>query len=392
MTIRRIPKLGAKSGGLAKAGRPNTVNLDQRALDELLDQLDDNVSDAARNRDFIRWPFRQESIRVRISQASGTNAELEVACRNLSCGGASILHSSYIHPGSKIVLCLPLPDGGIDSVQGTICRCNHVRGVIHEIGIKIANKLDVRRYLPEDGVTHHFSLEKVDPDTLQGTVVHLDDSPMDRRLVQHYLRGTQVRLRQTDDAEEAVRWITELCDLALIDIDLGPNRADGFEVVRRLRSASCAVPIVALTGDNDTGPRTEPGAHVEACLPKPVTQDVVLRAMAEFMLLGAGSGPMYTTLSKGHPNLALMEGFLADVRSSATSLEEAIGKHDHARCRSICAGIVGTAPAMGFTGLATAAEKAVAALSASGSVQDAAGPVRQLLSACDRIRPGRAAA
>ncbi len=393
MTIRRITNASGKPGAHAKAGRPNTINLDQRALDELLNELDDSSSaESARKRDFLRWPFRQTSIRIRIAQSRGIESELEVACRNISCGGASVLHSSYIHPGSKVSLRLPLPAGGVESVEGVICRCCHVRGVIHEIGIKFGRRLDVGRFLPEDDETHRFSLEKVDPETLQGTVVHVDDSPMDRRLVQHYLRGTQIRLRQTDDVEEAIRWVMESCDMAFIDVDLGPGRPDGFSVVKRLRESGCQIPIVALTSDAENRPTSRADARVEAMLPKPITQEVILRALAEFILLGAGSGPMHTSLSADHPNLALMDGFIADVRSSVASLRECIDKNDHARCRSICAGIVGTAPAMGFAGLASAAEKAVGALNAASSVAECAGALRTLLAACDRIRPHRTAA
>lgn len=395
MAIRRIPSgQNGKSSGPARAGRPNTINLEQRALDDLLNELDDSPgnTEASKRRDFIRWPFRQTSVSMRVVQGRGIETELEVACRNLSCGGASVLHSSFLHTGSRVTLRLPVADGGVELAEGTICRCNHVRGVVHEIGIRFTRSVEVRRFLPSSTQTHHFSLERVDPEKLQGTVVHLDDSPMDRRLVQHYMRGTQVRLRQTDDGEEAIRWITESCDLAMIDVDLGPERPSGLSVVKRLREGSCPVPIVLLTADSGARLIADPALRVEASLVKPVTQDVVLRAIAEFILLGAGTGPMYTTLSGDHPNLVLLDGFLSDVRSSAASLKAAMASEDFAKCRSISAGIMGTAPAMGFASLGSAAERAVDSLTTTGSVGSAMGPLQSLLGACDRVRTGRAAA
>jgi CheY-like chemotaxis protein len=374
----------------AKAGRPNTVNLEQRALDELLDELDERsgASEASKRRDFVRWPFRQTSIGLRITQAGGITSTLEVACRNLSCGGASVLHSSYLHVGTRVAIQMPKPNGAPMEIEGTICRCQHVRGVVHEIGVKFQKKIEVRDYLRSDGQTNHFSLERVDPDLLQGTVVQLDDSPMDRRLIQHYLRGTQLRLRQTDNADEAVRWIQEGCDLALIDMDLGPGKPDGMAAVVRLRDAMCACPVILLTSEIGSNFAGNVGTNrVEAFLAKPLTQELILRSIAEFLLITGGSGPMHSTLGASHPNLVLLDGFLADLRGSAAELVKAMERDEAPRCRAICSGIMGTAPAMGFAGLAAAAEAAVAVLTSSGSVRDATPALRTVLGACERVRP-----
>ena len=385
MPIRRIPS-GTKP---AKAGRPNTINFEQRALDDLLNELDDGPgeAEAAKRRDFVRWPFRQTSIKLRLTQALGMTSEMAVACRNLSCGGASLLHSSYLHPGSKVRIELPQLHGGFIEVDGEICRCKHVRGVIHEIGVKFARKIETKDYLASDEKSNRFSLERVEPERLQGTIVQIDDSPMDRRLIQHYLRGTQIRLRQTEDADEAFRWIQEGCDLAFIDVDLGPNRENGFAIIRRLREVSCSTPLVLLTADFDPALGARPEHRTEASLIKPVTQELVLRAIAEFLLMGAGTGPVYPTLAAGHPNLALIDGFLADLRTSAAALQASVDSGDAGRCRSMCSSIMGTAPAMGFPALGAAAEQAAAILATTNSVRESAAELRAVLAACDRVRP-----
>ncbi|MCW5767800.1 MAG: response regulator [Phycisphaeraceae bacterium] len=385
MSIRRYNANAIPS----KAGRPNTVNLEQRALEELLDELDERsgASDASKRRDFVRWPFRQTSIRMHITQARGMSSDLEVACRNLSCGGASVLHSSYVHLGSKVRLVLPNPTGGTNSIEGTVCRCQHVRGVIHEIGIKFAKRIEARDYLRTDGQSNRFSLERVDPDRLQGTVVHIDDSPMDRRLVQHYLRGTQLRLRQTDDADEALRWLNEGCDLALVDADLGPGRPDGIAFLKRARAGGFSSPTVLLAADIDASRAASNESLAEATLSKPLAQDVLLRAIAEYLLLGGGAGPMYPSLPRDHPNLALLDGFLGDLKTTAGALQAAIEQNDFSRARSLCSSIMGTAPAMGYAGLAASAEQAALALTKTGSVREAQPMIRSLIAACDRVRP-----
>jgi CheY-like chemotaxis protein/HPt (histidine-containing phosphotransfer) domain-containing protein len=282
---------------------------------------------------------------------------------------------------------LPSPAGAVAAVEGTVCRCQHVRGVIHEIGIKFAKRIEARDYLQADGQANRFSLERVDPDRLQGTVVHIDDSPMDRRLVQHYLRGTQLRLRQTDDADEALRWINEGCDIALVDADMGPGRPDGAAFLKRARGAGFTSPMVLLAADIDASAPAGGDPQAEATLGKPLAQDVLLRALAEYLLLGGGAGPMYTSLPKGHPNLALLDGFLGDLRETAGALQATIDQNDFSRARSICSSIMGTAPAMGYAGLAASAEQAAIALTKTGSVREAQPTIRSLIAACDRVRP-----
>lgn len=389
MPIRRVQCSNAESS----ATRPNTLNLQQRALEELLDELDRQPGqlDAAKRRDFVRWPFRKTTIGARVMQA-GSESALRVACRNISCGGASVLHSSFLHPGSRVTLYLPVPGGKEEAVEGTVCRCKHVRGLVHEIGVKFTRPIEAKRFLAPPGRVNKFSLERVDPEKLTGTIVLLDDSEMDRRLVQHYLRGTQLRLRPTDNTNEAIAWMREGCDLALIDHDLGPDREDGCEVIKRTQAMGIPVPLVLLTADGVAClPGGMDGCGADAMLARPITQEMVLRAAAEFLLLGANRGPIHSTLSADDPNLALIDGFLSDVRTRSAELAGAIERNDLPRCRSVCAGIMGTAPSMGFDALAEVAERAAASLANTGSVTESRSALRVLLLACDRVRPGVAA-
>lgn len=386
---------GKQGKDASGTGRPNTVNLEQSALEALLDELDAGSEgpDASKRRGYVRWPFRKASIRVNLVQGDNMETELSMACRNLSRGGASLLHRSFLHTGSRVRLYLPDPRKGEQMVVGTVCRCRHVRGVVHEIGVRFAQEIDARSFLPAEGLANHFSLERVDPDSLQGTIVHVDDSPMDRRLVQHFLRGSQIRLRQTDDGEEGLRFIAEGCDLALIDFDLGCEKPNGFNLIGRLRSARTPTPLVMLTSDVSADTKVpDELSKPDAYLLKPVTQEVLLRAIAEFLLVSTTAGPIFTSLRTDHPNFVLVDGYVDQLRSDSLLLRRALEANESGKLRSICLQVLGTAPTMGYEAIAKGAEAVIEKLARNQSVVEVRPLVLTLITACERARPITAAA
>jgi CheY-like chemotaxis protein len=386
---------GKQAKDASGTGRPNTVNLEQSALEALLDELDagSEGADSSKRRGYVRWPFRKASIRVSLVQGDNMETELSMACRNLSRGGASLLHRSFLHTGSRVRLFLPDPRKGEQMVVGTVCRCRHVRGVVHEIGVRFAQEIDARSFLPAEGLANHFSLERVDPDALQGTIVHVDDSPMDRRLVQHFLRGSQIRLRQTDDGEEALRFIAEGCDLALIDLDLGCGKPSGFNLIGRLRGARTPTPLVMLTSDVSADTKVpDEISKPDAYLLKPVTQDVLLRAIAEFLLVSTSAGPIFTSLNTDHPNFSLVDGYVDQLRGDSLLLRRALEESDGSRIRSVCLQVMGTAPTMGYESIAKGAEAVIEKLARNQSVVEVRPLVLTLITACERARPINAAA
>src|SRR5262245_25079873 len=111
--------------------RPNTLGLQPRSLDALLDHLDDPEDPkAVARREFVRWPFRRTTIHISIFHPGGSMVSLKLACRNLSRGGLALLHNAYVHPGSPCRVELPTLSGVFDRVEGVIQRCAHRRGTL----------------------------------------------------------------------------------------------------------------------------------------------------------------------------------------------------------------------------------------------------------------------
>ncbi len=271
------------------AGRPNTLGLDRARLVPLLDRLDFTwgPEDRGHNpprRGFVRWPFRRETIELRLRHPGGSLATIRVACRNLSRTGMSVLHGAYVHPGTACTVLVPHPGPGAAPLEGRVVRCTHRSGLIHEVGIRFDRPIDVRRFIAQSPFSDAFCLESVDPSSLGGCVVYIDDSPSDHRIVRHLLRDTGVRLRAAETAREGLAMIEEGCDLILC----GLRAADGpgLEVAKAARARGIRTPVIALVTEK-TAPvrRAVIDVRADAVLQKPPQQALLLRAIGEFLIV-----------------------------------------------------------------------------------------------------------
>ena len=379
------------STGNAKASpnaRPNTLGIDAKTVFALATRLDaDSDSRAASKRDFVRWPFRRASIDVHVIQPGGTHTQLRLACRNLSRGGMSLLHSAYVHTGTRVVVTLPHAKLRAVDVAGAVVRCTHRGGVVHEVGIKFDHPIDARQFVSLDPTQEAFSLERVDPSRLTGALVVISESQTDQRLLQHFLRETQVRIRQARDLEQGKAFAQDASDLIICDSHL--TGATGLDFINQLRTAGVQTPIIFMTADTSPQARGRatqvPGVVL---LAKPLNQDRVLRAVAEFLSSEAqspGSGYL-CTLSKDDPSHMLVESYVRELRTYAGKLAEAFRGNDAETCERLCMQIKGSAPTMGFNLLGELAEKAARMVTWHKSVQEAQRSVKELIAACERAR------
>ncbi len=384
--VRGYPIPQGKSGSVSP-GRVNSIGLQGRELEALYESLDANTpAGASRKRDFVRWPFRFASIHVTIQQpGNSVPSTVKVACRNLSCGGISLLHNSYLHVGGKVTVTLPHPETGPMAIGGYITRCNHVKGVIHEIGVKFDKPIQAREFVRSDPFSDSFSLENVDPIKLQGCVVYVDDSAMDQKIVQHYLRETQIRLRMASTAQEGLKLVGEGCDLILCDYDI-PGMS-GVEFVSEIRRQGIRTPLIIATSDTSQTTKDKlQGSEVNAFLAKPLAQGMLLRALAEFMMVGKSIGTANSSIPRDHPNYVLVDAFLQQLPGFLKRLNEAIAKEDATACRGVALQLKGLAPTVGFEGIAALADEAATMVSASMSVTESIRPLRALVAICERAR------
>jgi CheY-like chemotaxis protein len=370
----------------------NSIRLDAGRLNRFLDDRDrqSEQNENKPRRDFIRWPFRNSCIALTVIHPGGANSVFNVACRNLSSGGIGVLHSSYMHKGTRCFVTLPRTDGQKALMEGTVVRCSHVSGNIHEIGIQFLKPIDAKQYVELDPFANGFSLETVDPEALRGTVLYIEDSTLDQALIRHFLRETQIRLIVVATIEEGLAKAAEGVDLILCDYNIGEGVGSTF--VARAREAGLSQPILMVTADTSPFTRQElVKAQATAFITKPVKQQTLFRALAEFMMLGADAGGITSSLAANHPNVALLETFVEEARNTARSIEAAMRQDNPNKARMLCLQIMGSAPEMGYERLAELARSAEKAVSSTMSCSEAAVPLRTLIGACQRTTPRHAA-
>ncbi len=79
---------------------------------------------------------------------AGATASYIVRPRNLSTGGISILHGSFVYPRSTCSLMLKTITKEDALVSGKVVSCRCVRGRVHEIGIQFDHPIKIEDFIP----------------------------------------------------------------------------------------------------------------------------------------------------------------------------------------------------------------------------------------------------
>lgn len=95
-----------------------------------------------------RLPIRQEILIIITSYAYvGFPEATRFVARShdVSPDGIGLLYGGYMHSGTRCLVTMINQRRYGLSVKGTIVRCRHVRGNIHEIGIKFDQQVDLAK-------------------------------------------------------------------------------------------------------------------------------------------------------------------------------------------------------------------------------------------------------
>lgn len=368
----------------------NTLRLNQRELHKLLETLEQrDGEDKSPDREFVRWSYRLESVNLVIEHSSGHKVNLPVATRNISRGGISILHSAFMHTGTPCEILLRLPGGNTQSVQGTVRRCAHLTGRVHEIGIQFKNQISTKDLLGLDPLNEAYSLERVDPARLHGSALIVTSTDMDRDLMLTYLEDTNLTVNTADCIENAVSRAKKGADIILADYHIGDDTAP--QLIAALTEAECDIPVIVLTSDKSVpfldAIRASDAAGI---LSKPASKDRILQALAEFLHADGDGGPLYSNLNKQDPAFPLLGKFLTEITRTSLNLEKAVRESDDTTALEIVRNLSGSAAPLGFPIVSQLAIEAEEKLRESG-IKSSASEIRALVVACRRIKSRPAA-
>ncbi|MEM6551604.1 MAG: PilZ domain-containing protein [Planctomycetota bacterium] len=116
----------------------------------LADELDRDATDAnfAAQRDHERVPYRNMVRAVcEVDHPGGNRVRFIVRTRDLSASGLGFFHGQYLHTGSRCSILLNCARKGPQALAGTVRRCEHLDGNIHQIGIQFDQLIEPSDYL-----------------------------------------------------------------------------------------------------------------------------------------------------------------------------------------------------------------------------------------------------
>lgn len=355
-------------------------------LHELLDSAEKNTAPSTKRR-WRRWVIKNRHAEATIHHPGGTSVRCIVAPRTISAGGMSLLHGGFVYTGAKIVVHLERLTHEIEHLQGKVVRCRHLGKHVHELGVQFDRQIEPRDYISLGDTEESFLLERVDPSTVQGRVLVIEDSRADQRLISHLLKDTEVHLEFLEDAELAVETASQGFDLVLLDYHL--KRESGAAVLERLREAQIMTPVVMITADESSETaRKSRDAGASAMVYKPLNLDTLLRALGEFLVLrgglAVGAGAILSQAKSDDSMKDLLQTFVRDLDRMADEISAALRQNDVDRVKRLCSEIKGSGSSYGYPVLSEAANLTMRALEGTASLADAAGEVRRLIEVCRR--------
>lgn len=362
------------SNGAAPGGRRgNTIGQSAGQLRETLERYERSTGSKA-DRRYTRMPFRAVSLPVTLKHPGGTEVALRLACRNISRRGMGFLHSAFVYPGTQLRVRMPKLDGTVVSVTGTAVRCDHREGVVHELGVRLDEPIELNEFLRSLPLREPLSFENVKPEEVRGTLVYLDTAQHNVRVVKHFLRESSVRVREVTSSDAAIEEARMGCDLVLVAAETGaPSQPDA---IRALRDAGINAPILATgpeLNDEQTGGLL--AASVDAYIESPFDQHALLRSVAEFLL----EPRQRTDQARDQQTAAVLLAQLNELGSTLTERAQADSTMDS---YVISQQIQRTAGMLGLTQASAVAGRLATALSGGASPKALGVEIQKLAQMC----------
>jgi DNA-binding response OmpR family regulator len=370
-----------------------TLRIPQRELDALLDMADQSSANrtSASKRRSRRWTLRSSGVVLTIQTQAGGHTHFLVAPRNLSSSGMGVIHGGFIHIGTRCIVSLRTRAGGSRSIPGKIVKCRLMRGNLHDIGVEFGSAINPMDFVaPGDDLA--FNVERVDPATLTGKILIVDDDRAMQKLLAHYIKPTRIEATYATDADAALQCLADEPDMVFVDIDL-PGK-DGIELVRAARERHFMAPLLALTAHTAGSMRAR---FLEAggtgYLTKPITQELLHQAIAEHLSTRNAHGTgalLHSTLASAGDESELVVGYIEDLRKNADLLATHIEQKDLDALRRVILKLRGTAAGHGFDPITPIADAALASLVETQNAEASMRELQSLIAACHRARPSRA--
>ena len=333
--------------------------------------------------------FRRPGVRLEVRQRTGEQARYLVFTDRIWSAGLTVLHGGYLHPGLQARITLECA-GSDRSLDAALVHCDHLHGRIHRLELAFTDPIedaDLRTLTAPAQSGPKTPPPPVDPASLTGSVLHVERSELDHRLLLHHTQQTGLTVTRASSGAKASALLREAkVDAVLCDLDL--EDTSGEELIGRMRRERYDGPVAILTGVKNSD-RLKAALKAGACdvLLKPFQPERLFQSLGR-MLSGRGRDAE----DAQRPASGVAGGVLEHsaridrrtLRRCITELPQAIGARDYDAVEALCERLREASDRLGIAQIAGAAATVLDALRRSGSVVGAAGDLRTLIERCQQ--------
>ncbi len=340
-------------------------------VDKILAKLKEREKMHAGNeqRRHSRQPLRDcGSVLMRIVHPGGSTAQCTVLPRDVSVGGMSVLHGSFLHTGTRVHVGLLNVQGDRQWFSGVAVRCSYFESRVHELGIKFDMSVPIHDFLRADADGGSVRRELV------GKVLYVEPSVDFRELLRFQCARMGVNITTTESGEEAVEMVDQIdFDAVLVEMKL-PD-LPGEAVIERLSQIRPKPTIVAMTMDDDDGIGSALPPGCEAMIQKPVQEGDLYQLMATFLptadSINSGA-PLCSTYWSDTQLRPVISAFVERLPESLDLIRDGLSDPDPEELLAEALRVKNAAGGYGFPSLGEALGKLIKVLQVDGEPSDQA--------------------
>ncbi len=362
----------------------NTLSLEGALYQRLLAKLDErgNTGDPNANRVFRRLSYAHQKLVIHVESEGHNERTLIVATRNLSQGGISILHSSFMYTGTGLTVELIDYEGNTTPYHGTVTRCEHRGGRVHEIGIKFDSELVLRKYLDPNPKNLLHSREKVCAEKMNIKLLICSPNTDFSSLMRQYLLTSSLQYKFVKTEEELFELYQEQ-DMLFFELDKATMQTP--EMIRKIRESGYANPIILAgrpTNDIDT-------CLVRACgadllIPWPSDEQTVLCSIGEYVFNEWTSESLENIRSCISPETKAT--LRLEITKIAINLDQCIRAGNRSGVLTACSRIRMLAPLLNLVAIQSAINQLTDRVGGDESLESIAPELTEVIAACTNLR------
>lgn len=379
----------------SKPGQPaavDTLRISETEAAAILNQLDDQqIQKSDDLRDNRRVTLRLgPGLVIEVHQPGGTSSKFLVRPRNISRTGLAFIHGGFLHKDTMCNVLFNTRSAGRVNVRGRVVRCRHIRGNLHEIGLKLLDELDLGKavQLPSN---RPAALSTAANPKLTGKSLLVESNDDDRAFVHQLLEHVGLAVRSSATIGRGIeQFAAGPCDVIIVSLD--PIMKPASELANTLRDRGYGGPILGLTASHSPQVvRAALGHGLSSVLTKPFgvqTLDHVLRRA----MLGEGAGPI--ALLSEHDQQPMMQqlvnGFLEHLQAYCDQLDGLREKPGDEALIALSLSLKGASANLGYPLIAAAALRLYELASGQNNAQAIGQQIDELIELSLLARQGRA--